>query len=254
MSVARLPSPDSSQDTHDFVAAGTVSKVYALNKDWVIKRPPRPNDSFALPAYNIEQKAYRRLGTHPRIAQCRAITHNGLELERGECLRKILRNRHKTVETHTRFQWALEAAEGLPCIHEKGIIHADVGCHNLIVDRSGHIKFIDFAGSGLDGSEPLVCYEWCSYRPGTILDIKTDIFAFGSTLFEIDSGNVPFHKLQEVLGPWELVRKAEERFVAKGYPDMEMLQLKDVITRCWNGEYESMADVRSDIAAFSCGR
>lgn len=224
--------------------------VYALNEDWVIKQSPKPNDSFALTAYNIERKAYWRLGTHPRIAQCRTITDAGLVLERGDCLRQILRSGQKTVEWHTRLQWALEAAEGLHYIHEKGIIHADVGCHNLLVDRSGHIKLIDFAGSGLDGNEPLVCYEWCSYRPGTPLDIKTDIFAFGSTLFEIESGNIPFHELQEGLGPWDLMRKADERFAVKDYPDMEMLQLKDVITRCWNGEYESMADVRGDIATY----
>lgn len=222
--------------------------VYALNENWVIKRPPNPNDSFASSAYDIEKKVYRRLGTHARIAQCQ-ITDSGLELERGECLRQILRSGQETVELHTRFQWALEAAEGLHYIHEKGIIHADVGCHNLLVDRSGHIKFIDFAGSGLDGNEPLICYEWCSYRPGFSVDIKTDIFAFGSTLFEIESGNVPFHELQEGLEGYELMRKAEERFTTKDYPDMEMLQLRDVITGCWNRAYDSMADVRGDIAA-----
>ncbi|KAJ5585261.1 kinase-like protein [Penicillium hispanicum] len=225
MSAAPLPSHVSNQDTHDLIAAGTVSMVYALNNDWL---------------------RFVRL-----IAQCRAITDDGLELERGDCLRQVLRGGLKTVESHTRLQWALEAAEGLHYIHEKGIIHADVGCHNLLVHRSGHIKFIDFAGSGVDGNEPLVCYEWCSYRPGTTtLGIKTDIFAFGSALFEIESGNVPFHQLQEVLGPWELMREVEKRFAAKDYPDMEMLQLKHVITRCWNDEYESMADVRDDIAAY----
>ncbi|KAL2868914.1 protein kinase family protein [Aspergillus lucknowensis] len=242
------PSHVSARDSLDFIAAGTVSVVYALNEDWVIKRSPKPNDSFALSAYDIEQKVYRRLGTHPRIAQCRAITDDGLELERGDCLRQILSSRQNKIESHTRLQWALEAAEGLQYIHEKGIIHADIGCHNLLIDRSGHIKFIDFAGSSLDGNEPLVCYEWCSYRPCAALDIKTDIFAFGSTLFEIETGNLPFHELQEGLSSWELMRAAEERFTARDYPDMDMMQLRHVITRCWNGEYESMVDVRGDIA------
>ncbi|KAG2419880.1 hypothetical protein HFD88_004677 [Aspergillus terreus] len=249
MSPASLPSHESEQKTYEFIAAGAVSMIYALSDDCVLKRRPRSNDSFALSAHNIEKSAYKRLGSHPRIARCHAITNDGLVLERGDCLREILRSPHKRVDLHTRLQWALESAKGLRYIPEQNIIHADVGCHNLLIDRSGHVKFIDFAGSGLDGNEALVCYEWCSYRPGSTPDIKTDIFAFGSTLFEIESGNFPFHELQEILEPWELMRRAEQLFAAKIFPDVEMLQLKHVITRCWNGDYTSMAEVVDDTAA-----
>lgn len=58
-----------------------------------------------------------------------------------------------------KLQWALETADGLTYIHSKGIIHADIGCHNVIVDSASHIKFIDVAGSGIDGEAPFVCYE-----------------------------------------------------------------------------------------------
>ena len=104
------------------------------------------------------------------------MTDEGLVLERGKCLRHKLRSLEQgEISIHTRLQWAREAAEGLYYIHSKDIIHADVGCHNLILDRSGHLKFIDFAGSGIDGKPALVCYEWCSYQPGSSPDVKTDI-------------------------------------------------------------------------------
>ena len=66
MSAAPLPGHVITQDAHDFIAAGTVSMVYALNEDWVIKRSPKPNDSFALTAYNIER---RRIGDWARILE-----------------------------------------------------------------------------------------------------------------------------------------------------------------------------------------
>jgi serine/threonine protein kinase len=98
-----------------------------------------------------------------------------------------------------KLQWALEAADGLAYIHSKGVVHADVGCHNIIVDNASHVKFIDFAGSGIDGEAPLVCYEWCSFEPGNEIGIGTDIFAFGSTLFELESGRVPYSELEGTL-------------------------------------------------------
>ena len=95
-------------------------------------------------------------------------------------------------------------------IHGKNIVHADVGSHNLLLDGSGHIKYIDFAGSGIDGEPALVCYEWCSFRPtpSSMPDIQTDIFAFGSMLFEIESGNLPYQELEEI-GEFDRMKQAE---------------------------------------------
>ena len=232
---------------YSLIAVGTISPVYAINSDSVIKRRPRPTDNFAYQAYNIEVRVYERLGNHPRIASLREVTEDGIVLERGECLRKKIQESQTAMQT--RLRWALEAAEGLRYIHTKNIIHADVGCHNLVLDQAGRIKFIDFSGSGIDGEVAMVCYEWCSYRPGSDPDIKTEIFAFGSTLFEIETGEKPYHELEKTLSAGRLIKRVEHLFTIGEYPSVDTLVLGGVILRCWKGDYSSMDEVVGDINA-----
>lgn len=232
----------------EVVAVGSVSSIHAFDSNHVIKRCPPSSNEFARQAFDIEVRAYERLGDHRRIAVLSRTTNEGLVLERGECLRKKIQSLElEKIPLRTRLRWAQEAAEDLRYIHGKGIIHADVGCHNLLLDRSGHIRFIDFAGSGIDEEPPLVCYEWCAYRAGSAISVETDIFAFGSTLFEIESGRTPYHELWETMEMFELIRVAEQRFATRQYPDVGNFILRHVITRCWDGTYSSMYEVEEDL-------
>jgi serine/threonine protein kinase len=230
------------------VAVGTVSSIHTFGSDYVIKRSPPPSNEFARQAFDIEVRAYKRLGDHPRIAVLSRVINDGIVLERGECLRKVIqRPESEKITMRTRLRWAQEASEGLSYIHSKGIIHADVGCHNLILDRLGHIRFIDFAGSGIDDEPSLVNYEWCASRGDTATTEKTDIFAFGSTLFEIESGSVPYHQFRETMDIFKALRAAELHFAAGEYPEMENLLFRHVITKCWDGTYTCMFEVEHDL-------
>ncbi|OJJ65838.1 hypothetical protein ASPBRDRAFT_60243 [Aspergillus brasiliensis CBS 101740] len=185
-----------------FVAVGSVSSIHIFDSNHVIKRSPPSSDKFARRAFDIEVRAYERLGNHRRIAVLSDVTSEGIIIQSPESGK---------ITMCTRLRWAQEASEGLCRIHSKGIIHADVGCHNLLLDQSGHIRFIDFAGSGIDDEPPMVTNS------------KTDIFAFGSTLFEIESGHVLYHELCETMEIFHALREAEQRFVAGEYPNMENL-------------------------------
>ncbi|KAJ5907798.1 hypothetical protein N7495_000480 [Penicillium taxi] len=242
-----MESSSSLSQAKSLIAAGTVSMIYAIDNNKVIKSHNK-SGIFERQAYEIEIRCYERLGHHERIASCE-VTDEGLILERGTCLRKMLQNFDKSAITWImKRQWALEAAEGLSYIHSKGIIHADVGCHNIIVDHSKHIKFIDFAGSGIDGDEPLVCYEWCSFNPVVEIGVCSDIFAFGSMLFELESGCVPYHELESTLEMGKLVTAVEKYFSQQKFPSVETLAFRSVITGCWNGKYTSIDRVYQDIA------
>ncbi|RAK97423.1 kinase-like protein [Aspergillus ibericus CBS 121593] len=242
-----LPKRVGREETLCTSLCGEQSILVAIDSHSVIKRRPGPSDDFACQAYNIEVRAYGRLGDHPRIASLREVTDDGIVLERGECLRQKIQSNASQTAMQTKLRWAQEAAEGLRYIHMKNIIHADVGCHNLILDQSGHIKFIDFAGSGIDGEVATVCYEWCSYQPGSEPDVRTDIFAFGSTLYEIETGEKPYHELEKTLNAGNLMRRVEQLFAMGEYPRVDTLVLGDVILRCWNGDYSVMDQVVRDL-------
>jgi serine/threonine protein kinase len=245
--VLQMDSSSSLSQANSFIAAGTVSKIYAIDNNNVIKIRPTSGE-FERQAYDIEIRSYERLGHHERIASCK-VTEKGLILERGTCLRGMLQSVGKSaISWAMKLQWALEAAEGLAYIHSKGIIHADVGCHNIIVDNAKHAKFIDFAGSGIDGEAPLVCYEWCSFQPGVEIGICTDMFAFGSMLFELETGRVPYNELERTLEMGKLVTVVEGLFSQQKFPPVESLAFGSIISGCWNIKYASIDEVHRDIA------
>ncbi|KAJ9481676.1 hypothetical protein VN97_g11791 [Penicillium thymicola] len=242
-----MDSSPSFSRANSFIAAGTVSVIYAVDHNNVIKLRPTSGE-FEQQAYDIEIRSYERLGHHERIAPCE-VTEEGLILERGTCLRGMLQSvGESAIPWAMKLQWALEAAEGLAYIHSKGVIHADVGCHNIIVDNAKHVKFIDFAGSGIDGEDPLVCYEWCSFKPGLGIGTCSDIFAFGSMLFELETGCVPYHELENSLDMGKLVAVVEGLFSRHQFPPVDNLAFASVISGCWNGKYSSIDEVRRDIA------
>lgn len=176
------------------------------------------------------------------------MSNEGLLIERGTCLRCILQSASESpIPLATKLRWAQEAADGLSYIHSKGIIHADVGCHNIIVNDASHVKFIDFGGSGIDGEVPLVCYEWCSFQAGNEIGIYTDIFAFGSMLFELEIGRVPYSELEGTMEMGRLMAVVEELFAERKFPSVETLALGSVISSCWNRKYISLEEVYQDI-------
>lgn len=234
------------------IVIGSVSPAHAFGRDHVIKRCPPSTNRFSRQAFDIEVGAYKRLGEHRRISVLRDITNEGLVSGRGECLRKKIQSLELgKIPLCTRLPWARDAAEGLCYIHSKGIIHADVGCHNLILDRTGHIRFIDFAGSGIDEEAPLVCYEWYAYRSGSAIGVKTDIFAFGSMLFEIESGFVPYHELCGTMEMFDLMRVVERRFAMREYPYLGDFLLGPIIVRCWDRDYSCMHEVEAHLRGLS---
>ncbi|KAJ5407420.1 hypothetical protein N7465_008704 [Penicillium sp. CMV-2018d] len=242
-----MDSSPSFSRANSFIAAGTVSVIYAVDHNSVIKLRPTSGE-FEQQAYDIEIRSYERLGHYERIVSCE-VTEEGLILERGTCLRSILQSvSESAIPWVMKLWWALEAAEGLTYIHSKGVIYADIGCHNMIVDNTKYVKFIDFAGSGIDGEDPLVCYEWCSFKPSLGTGIYSDIFAFGSMLFELETGCVPYHELEKSLDIGKLVAVVEGLFSRHQFPPVDNLAFASVISGCWNGKYSSIDEVRRDIA------
>lgn len=70
-------------------------------------------------------------------------------------------------------------------------------CGNILLDERLNAKLTDFGDSSLDGSPLLVSVTASHQCPGPALSIHRDIFALGSTLYEIMTGNVPYDEVAE---------------------------------------------------------
>lgn len=84
-------------------------------------------------------------------------------------------------------------AEGLHAMHSAGFAHADIKPNNILLNRSGDLKIIDFGQScrlghrkdRVQGTPDYIAPEQVQREP---IDQRTDIFNLGATLYWILTG------------------------------------------------------------------
>jgi serine/threonine protein kinase len=104
----------------------------------------------------------------------------------------------------TLFDVALQMARGMAAIHDAGVIHRDLKTSNIVRDRHGAVRLLDFGIAkranttgtlALTGGERVVgTPEYMSPEQirGGELDLRSDLYSFGVVLFELCTGTLPF--------------------------------------------------------------
>lgn len=211
---------------------------------------------YSLQAIEIEGRIYAHLGKHKRIAQCINCTDDFIDLqyEPNGDLQSYLAKAENPIGLHDRRRFAHQAIEAVTFIHSKTIIHSDLSARQFLVSPNGKdIRLSDFGGSSLDGSDAIVMENATHFlprdedAPNTVL---SDLFALGSTLYEIFVGRKPY----EGVGDGEVQRLFGERVFPTLEEEVEDERWRRVIWKCWMCEYEQAVDILGDDPSVSCFR
>lgn len=188
-----------------------------------------------------EFRVYRKLPQHDRLLRLiRYSPEEGLVLQympRGN-LRKHLRDAVAAITLPERLQWACDAAESLHLLHSHGVIHSDFKPQNLLLDSNSRLKIIDFPGSSFDGivGSAIENTRFFLLRPLTEPPtVRTDLFALGSTVYEIMTDRQPYEELSD--------DEVEALYSQQIFPSVHEVPCGRVIMECWRCEIETAEEV-----------
>jgi Tol biopolymer transport system component len=258
------------------IGSGGMGEVYRardtrLLRDVALKVLPDSftNDPDRLRRFEQEARAVAALN-HPNIVSVYDVGNaDGVhyivsELLEGETLRQ--RITPTGMPTRRATDLALQLANGLAAAHEQGIVHRDLKPENIFITRSGRLKILDFGLAKLRRArEPAETIDGISEArtsvgqvlgtagymspeqvKGDSADHRSDIFSFGSILYEMLNGQRAFKRNTSAETMSAILNEDLPEF--SGHPGAVAPALERIVRHCMEKQPSQRFQSAHDIA------
>ena len=191
---------------------GGMGRVYmALDKEideevaLKLLKPEIASDNSTLERFRNELKFARKI-SHKNVCRMYHLSKEGetpyitMEYVEGEDLKSLIK-REGTLLDESSISIAKQVCEGLVEAHRLGVVHRDLKPQNIMIDKKGTAKIMDFGISrfveapGVTTTGMIIGtpdYLSPEQAEGEETDQRSDIYSLGVILYELTTGRVPF--------------------------------------------------------------
>ncbi|MGA9931350.1 MAG: serine/threonine-protein kinase, partial [Terriglobales bacterium] len=272
-------------EIQSLIGSGGMGEVYRahdsrLNRTVAIKVLPTSYsaDAERLQRFVQEARAAAALN-HPNIlsifdiGEASGAPYIVSELLEGQTLRERIRS--GPLSSRKSIDYALQVARGLAAAHEKGIVHRDLKPENLFLTHDDRVKILDFGLAKLTRPESEAGADTATVQvntePGQIMgtvgymspeqvrgkpaDHRSDIFSFGSILYEMLSGQRAFRgeSPAETMSAILKEEPAELSETARNVPPALERMVRHCLEKNPGQRFQSAGDLAFDLEALTDG-
>lgn len=200
------------------VGSGNIGVVYHIKKistgqEFAMKiMYPKYNSDFTYVSRFMKEAEYLIHFSHPNIVKgylkgvAGGLYYFIMEYLDGENLLDILKRKGRFSGEEGELKcllYIVQISSALEYLHSKGVVHRDIKPENIIVLKNGQIKLLDLGFAKKIEKNPtkeredITCGTPAYMSPEqamglTDLDIRSDIYSLGATLYHLVFGETPF--------------------------------------------------------------